>query len=275
LALVKASDGSVSARYEYGPFAEPVRITGALADAQPIRFSTKWTDLESGFLYYGYRYYSPSTGRWLSRDPVEELVTFEATLRFASAGITFEMQKSQNTRSLYHFLVNDGVNEFDLNGLQPAAKVPRAGDPCCTEPCKMTATTVHVSVEPVTTGGGCTRRKAASWSATVAVGWFAEGDCPIIGCRYWTCNRMRARENPTAYTPGPCAGWTYAVGGPMGGPFGREGANSHIKAIEGVIDYLSCEGGRYVKRTASGGTLRYGFYYDPAEAYLGGTRIHP
>jgi YD repeat-containing protein len=52
-ALVKASDGSISARYEYGPFAESVRVTGALADAQPIRFSTKWTDIESGFLYYG------------------------------------------------------------------------------------------------------------------------------------------------------------------------------------------------------------------------------
>jgi len=71
-ALTKASDGSVSARYDYGPFGEPVRQTGALADAQPFRFSTKWTDAETGLLYYGYRFYNPITGRWISRDPSEE-----------------------------------------------------------------------------------------------------------------------------------------------------------------------------------------------------------
>jgi RHS repeat-associated protein len=38
----------------------------------PIRFSTKCTDDESDFLYYGKRYYNPSTGRWLNRDPIEE-----------------------------------------------------------------------------------------------------------------------------------------------------------------------------------------------------------
>ncbi|MBM3878363.1 MAG: RHS repeat-associated core domain-containing protein [Verrucomicrobia bacterium] len=71
-ALVNAADGSTSARYEYGPFAEPVRVTGSLAKANPFRFSTKWTDNEAGPLYYGYRYYNPTTGRWLSRDPIEE-----------------------------------------------------------------------------------------------------------------------------------------------------------------------------------------------------------
>jgi RHS repeat-associated protein len=70
--LAKAADGTLSARYEYGPFGETVRQTGALADAQPFRFSTEWTDAESGFVCYGYRYYYPSAGRWLSRDPLGE-----------------------------------------------------------------------------------------------------------------------------------------------------------------------------------------------------------
>jgi len=43
-----------------------------LADAQPFRFSTKWTDAESGLVCYGYRYYNPSAGRWPNRDPIEE-----------------------------------------------------------------------------------------------------------------------------------------------------------------------------------------------------------
>lgn len=37
-----------------------------------FRFSTKYQDDESDLLYYGYRYYNASTGRWLSRDPSGE-----------------------------------------------------------------------------------------------------------------------------------------------------------------------------------------------------------
>jgi len=49
-----------------------LRASGALAFENPFTFSTKFCDWETGFLYYGYRYYDPSTGRWLSRDPIEE-----------------------------------------------------------------------------------------------------------------------------------------------------------------------------------------------------------
>jgi RHS repeat-associated protein len=34
--------------------------------------STKYLDDTTGWYYYGYRYYSPELGRWLSRDPVGE-----------------------------------------------------------------------------------------------------------------------------------------------------------------------------------------------------------
>ena len=34
--------------------------------------STKYTDGETGLLYYGLRYYQPEIGRWTSRDPTEE-----------------------------------------------------------------------------------------------------------------------------------------------------------------------------------------------------------
>ena len=71
-ALVKASDGTISANYEYDPFGNVIRATGLMAFANPFRFSTKFQDDESGLLYYGYRYLNSSTGRWLSRDPIEE-----------------------------------------------------------------------------------------------------------------------------------------------------------------------------------------------------------
>ena len=43
-----------------------------MAKANPFRFSTKYQDDETDLLYYGYRYYNASTGRWLSRDPLDE-----------------------------------------------------------------------------------------------------------------------------------------------------------------------------------------------------------
>ena len=55
-----------------GPFGEVLRATGPMAKANPFRFSTKYQDDETDLLYYGYRYYSASTGRWLSRDPISE-----------------------------------------------------------------------------------------------------------------------------------------------------------------------------------------------------------
>jgi RHS repeat-associated protein len=63
----------VTAQYEYSPFGEVLSSTGTAASANPMRFSTKYQDTETGLYYYGYRYYNPSTGRWLNRDQIEEI----------------------------------------------------------------------------------------------------------------------------------------------------------------------------------------------------------
>ncbi|HEX7861324.1 MAG TPA: RHS repeat-associated core domain-containing protein [Verrucomicrobiae bacterium] len=73
LSLTSGTTASETARYEYGPFGEPIRGTGVMARKNPFRFSTKFTDNESGLVYYGYRYYNAVTGRWLNRDPAGEL----------------------------------------------------------------------------------------------------------------------------------------------------------------------------------------------------------
>src|ERR1035441_10725889 len=70
--LSDAASTNILAQYEYGPFGEVIRATGPMAKANPFRFSTKYQDDETDLLYYGYRYYNASTGRWLNRDPVEE-----------------------------------------------------------------------------------------------------------------------------------------------------------------------------------------------------------
>ena len=70
--LISAADGTLAACYEYGPFHELIRATGPLAKENPFLAATKFYDWESDLYYYGYRYYNPSTGRWLSRDPIGE-----------------------------------------------------------------------------------------------------------------------------------------------------------------------------------------------------------
>jgi RHS repeat-associated protein len=65
--------GSVVAHYEYDAFGKEISRSGAEAQSHPFRFSTKYTDDESGLVYYGYRYYSPELGRWISSDPQNEI----------------------------------------------------------------------------------------------------------------------------------------------------------------------------------------------------------
>ena len=58
----------------YGAFGETVAYEN-FAQEETIPeyfFSTKVKDPKTGFSYYGYRYYDPVTGRWPSRDPIEE-----------------------------------------------------------------------------------------------------------------------------------------------------------------------------------------------------------
>ena len=65
-------DGDIVAEYAYDAFGNMIYEDGDMADFFPHRFSTKYYDAETDLYYYGYRYYSPSLGRWISRDPKEE-----------------------------------------------------------------------------------------------------------------------------------------------------------------------------------------------------------
>jgi RHS repeat-associated protein len=85
--LVNGTDKSTSARYEYSPFGELLRATGPMAKVNPCRLGTKVTDDESGLVYYGYRYYSPIQGRWISRDPSQERYTIMLYLAFRNQAI--------------------------------------------------------------------------------------------------------------------------------------------------------------------------------------------
>ena len=90
------SKGTLLDRYQYDPFGNLV-VTPQLPE-NPFRFSTKHQDAESGFYYYGHRYYDSTDGRWLSRDPIGE-----------KGGLM-----------LYGFVGNDVLNQIDRLGLSYA-----------------------------------------------------------------------------------------------------------------------------------------------------------
>jgi RHS repeat-associated protein len=72
-----ASDGSVTAHFEYDPFGNTIVNTDT-NNQFAYRFSTKPLDQITGLYYYGYRYYDPVTGRWPSRDPIDVSVVNSA-----------------------------------------------------------------------------------------------------------------------------------------------------------------------------------------------------
>ncbi|MBI2441628.1 MAG: RHS repeat-associated core domain-containing protein [Lentisphaerae bacterium] len=72
LSSVVGPPSSVVAHYEYSPFGELIAAVGPEAFDNPYRFSTKYYDEETALVMYQLRPYSPSLGRWLSRDPVGE-----------------------------------------------------------------------------------------------------------------------------------------------------------------------------------------------------------
>ena len=95
---ISTAAGTTAATYRYDAFGNALVASGAYAAQNRYRFSTKPLDTEipsAALYYYGYRFYDPVTGRWPSRDPIEE-----------EGGI-----------NLYGFILNSPIGTYDLLGL--------------------------------------------------------------------------------------------------------------------------------------------------------------
>ena len=96
----RMNSNGIGAHYDYAPFGGTTRThrdSSASFDIvalNPFRFSSEYYDSELDLVYYNYRHYSPSLGRFLSRDPIEE----------------------QGGRNLYAFVKNKGIGGTDLLG---------------------------------------------------------------------------------------------------------------------------------------------------------------
>ena len=83
--------------FEYDAFGNVLNGPTGQDDLEfAIQFSTKLVDEETGLSYYGFRYYDPETGRWLSRDPIGE----------------------EGGLNLYGFVGNDPTSHIDVLGLE-------------------------------------------------------------------------------------------------------------------------------------------------------------
>ena len=78
-----------------GPFGERLIPPTGVGLELPFRFSTKYQDAETGLYSYIFRPYDPLTGRWLSRDPIEE----------------------EGGTNLYGFISNASISTVDILGL--------------------------------------------------------------------------------------------------------------------------------------------------------------
>ena len=95
---VVAADGKIAAHYEFAPCGSVIALSGDYGYMNPWRFSSEYSDDEVSLIYYNYRHYSPDAGRWISRDPIEEV-----------GGI-----------SLYVFAGNDTIQGLDVLGCADA-----------------------------------------------------------------------------------------------------------------------------------------------------------
>ncbi len=96
---VSSSNQTKLAKYTYGPFGVVVQKEGKF-DSR-YQFSTKEMDGATGMNYYGYRFYAPSMGRWISRDPIEALLEIYIFVRNnAVLLIDYEGRQARSSSSL-------------------------------------------------------------------------------------------------------------------------------------------------------------------------------
>jgi len=178
----------VVGHYEYSPFGITIKQTGDMAATNPFRFSSEYHDDETGLIYYNYRYYNPTLGRWLSKDPIGEY----------------------GGMNLYGMVENNPINIWDILGLAEIEIVIQYNidelpdklsmdkikeefervmnachskcDPCKSNTIKYTWISVEEKPENLgiqTKGGGCSRREVTGYK--IYMDDYYEGETGILG----------------------------------------------------------------------------------------------
>ena len=89
--LIDPANGEIIESYRYSAFGEET----SKESISPWRFASKRYDTESGFVYFGRRYYDPGLGRWVTPDPIGR----------------------EGGPNLYAYVLNSPLTHFDAYGL--------------------------------------------------------------------------------------------------------------------------------------------------------------
>jgi RHS repeat-associated protein len=123
--------------------------------------AAKYQKDETDLLYYGYRYYNASTGRWLSRDPAGERAGPNA----------------------YAFVLNDPITKYDIVGLLHAGQIIQLGDSC-------QAKVIHYSPRPFRAYGDRPFLTEVGAYLKIEV----HCDCSGCGCYKWRQHYTRFED---------------------------------------------------------------------------------
>jgi RHS repeat-associated protein len=92
---VTTSNGTVVARFTYDPYGKRTQTFGSTSFVVDIGFTGHFHHGPSGLIFAPGRFYDPETGRWISRDPIQE----------------------QGGINLYAYCGGDPINQTDALGL--------------------------------------------------------------------------------------------------------------------------------------------------------------
>ena len=101
---LSSAAGSIANTYTYDSFGNLTASTGSVVN--PLQYTGRESDAETGLYYYRARYYDPATGRLLSEDPIVFM-----------GGSNF-----------YRYSFNNPVNFIDPSGLAPGSLLDRLLD---------------------------------------------------------------------------------------------------------------------------------------------------
>ncbi|MCP4347822.1 MAG: RHS repeat-associated core domain-containing protein, partial [Desulfobacterales bacterium] len=152
--LVNAADGSIAAHYEYDPFGNIIKSEGEYKDSNLYRFSTKYFDAETGFLYYGFRFYSAELGRWINRDPMGEIGGLNLYLYVLNSPVNFIdflnnlIQTDNNGFSMYTpdimFAVERNAGSGSAECDETTGEMKKSVDEACAGNCVERHENIHV-----------------------------------------------------------------------------------------------------------------------------------
>jgi RHS repeat-associated protein len=106
--VVKVSDGTTAERMDFDEFGNEAITAGATISV-PFGFAGGLADPQTGLVRFGARDYDPTTGRWVSKDPI----------RFAAG-----------QANIYEYAASNPVGTIDPNGMD-ANSCPTSSIQCC------------------------------------------------------------------------------------------------------------------------------------------------